>query len=110
MAAQGRNASVAIRKFAPARQLRSIPIGLNSGEMIFGRASNAFQEYFRLDAQRRLYDTRYTLVDRRRAALRSVVRPTASEFEARPPVRPGEPARPVIPERRRGASGMFSVF
>ena len=54
-----------------ARQLRAMPIDLNSGEMI-GRGPNAFQEYFRLDVQRRLHDTRHVLVDAAaRAAQRS---------------------------------------
>jgi penicillin-binding protein 1A len=94
-----------------ARQLRTMPIDLNSGQMIFGRASNAFQEYFRLDAQRRLRDTRYSVIDRRRAVLPGEVRPMPAEFESRAPARPGERVYPVVPERRtRGSRDIFGLL
>jgi penicillin-binding protein 1A len=93
-----------------ARQLRAMPIEVNSGEVISGRSPSAFQEYFRLDAQRRLLDTRYTLVDRRRAAQRSEIPPMPAELERGAPP-PRQNVFPVVPERRmRGSRDVFGLL
>jgi len=93
-----------------ARELRAIPIEVNSGAIVSGRSPDAFQEYFRLDAQRRLLDTRYTLVDRRRAAQRSEIPPMPAELERRAPA-PRQNVLPVGPERRmRGSRDVFGLL
>jgi membrane carboxypeptidase/penicillin-binding protein len=82
-----------------ARQLKALPIDVNSGERIAAK-HGGFTEYFRLDGGKRLRDTRYALVDRRRAVARSEPRPARAAVEDRPHALPAAGARAGMLERR----------
>jgi membrane carboxypeptidase/penicillin-binding protein len=65
-----------------ARHLKALPIDYNSGNRLAHAGPNAFTEYFRLDAQKRVRDTQYALGSRH-VATRSEPRPVQSPAEAR---------------------------
>jgi membrane carboxypeptidase/penicillin-binding protein len=85
-----------------ARQLKPMPIDLNSGQRVAAKARDAFQEYFRIDRHKRVRDTRHALVDRRHAIARHEPRPAPPEAQSRlgpPSAAPAPAAGPERPPR-----------
>ena len=95
------------------RHIRTVAIDVNSGQMQFGRSNSGFQEYFRIDNQKRLRDTRYALVGRGRVITRSSERrpapPRTQERAPRPPVMAASPMHPPDHRRPRSLRELFGL-
>jgi membrane carboxypeptidase/penicillin-binding protein len=98
---------------AAARHLKMLPIDYASGLRVASGAHNAFSEYFKLDAAKRLRDTRLALAGRQSLARAGLPggpavnangSPTVSEPQPGPPGGPRRSA-PVL-RRLRGLFGM----
>jgi penicillin-binding protein 1A len=91
-----------------ARQIKALPIDLNSGRRLASSKAGAFVEYFRLDARQRPRDTQHALIGRRPMAGRSEERaaPAASEDRLRPPAPPAHVAAERRPRTLRELFGL----
>jgi penicillin-binding protein 1A len=76
-----------------ARHLKALPIDYSSGQRMAASHAGAFTEYFKVDSQKRVRDTQYSLAGRSSLA-RGELRPTGSDFNPGP-----DPAPRVIAER-----------
>jgi membrane carboxypeptidase/penicillin-binding protein len=70
-----------------ARHLKALPIDFASGQKLASARSGAFTEYFKLDGNKKLRDTQYTLAGRHSLA-RSGPMPAPNVIEERPPYVP----------------------
>jgi penicillin-binding protein 1A len=77
-----------------ARTLKAMPIDLNSGQRLASAKNGGFTEYFRLDANKKLRDTHYSLAGRHSLARSGPMPAPAMNDDRSPQPHPGVIQRP----------------